>query len=290
MNASPLTSVAELSAILGDENLLIVDCRFDLAAPPKGTRDPGRGAREYAEAHIPGAVYADLDRDLSDLSKLGLGRHPLPNATAFSTVLARWGWTPSTHVVVYDDAGGALAAARLWWMLRLVGARDVALLDGGWGAWKKAGLPVETACVPRAATSVSVDFDASEIVYTDELRALRERERVLVLDARAAARFRGEIEPIDPVAGHIPGARNRPLNENLGMDGRFKPAAELRTELLAVIGAPAPDAVVHSCGSGVSACQNLLAFEIAGLHGSRVYAPSWSGWIADPINPVERGS
>ncbi|MFT3790011.1 MAG: sulfurtransferase [Rudaea sp.] len=282
MTTSPLVSASDLAAQLGAANLLIVDCRFDLA-------DPARGEREYAQAHVPGATYADLDRDLSDLSKAGLGRHPLPDAATFSATLARWGWAPQTRVVAYDDAGGALAAARLWWMLRLVGARNVAVLDGGWGAWKRAGLPLEAKTTPRAATAVAVEFAKSEIVYTGELRALRERDEVLVLDARGAPRFRGEVEPIDPVAGHIPGARNRPVTENLAADGRFKPAAGLRAELLAAIGAHAPGTVVHSCGSGVSACQNLLAFEAAGLHGSRVYAPSWSGWTADPANPIARG-
>lgn len=279
--SSPLVSVTDLAAQLGAADLLVVDCRFELA-------DPARGAREHAAAHIPGAVHADLDRDLSDLSRPALGRHPLPHAAAFSAVLGRWGWTPSTRVVAYDDAGGAIAAARLWWMLRLVGARHVAVLDGGWGAWKRAGLPLEATPVARPATVVAIAYKASEIVYTDELRALRRRGAALVLDARGAPRFRGEVEPIDPVAGHIPGARNRPLTDNLATDGCFKPAAELRKELLVAIGAHAPATVIHSCGSGVSACQNLLAFEIAGLHGSRVYAPSWSGWIADPGNPVER--
>ena len=283
MTTSPLISAAELATQLGDANLLVVDCRSELA-------DPARGARDYAEAHIPGAIYADLNRDLSDLSKPKLGRHPMPDAAAFSAVLSRWGWTPQTRVVAYDDAGGALAAARLWWMLRLIGARDSAVLDGGWGAWKRAGLPVDAQSVSRAATNVSVDFDTSEIVYTDELRKLRDRGEALVLDARGIARFRGEVEPIDPVAGHIPGARNRPFTENLAADGRFKPAETLRAELLAVVGSHAPETVIHSCGSGVSACQNLLAFEVAGLHGSRVYAPSWSGWIADPQNPVEHSA
>lgn len=283
MTDSPLISTADLAARLGEGRLLVVDCRFDLT-------DVTRGARDYAAAHIPGAVYADLNRDLSDLSKPKLGRHPLPDAAAFSVVLGRWGWTPATSVVAYDDAGGALGAARLWWMLRLAGVRDVAVLDGGWAAWQRAGLPVESAAAPRAATTVAVDFDAGGIVYTDELRELRRRSEALVLDARGAPRFRGEVEPIDPVAGHIPGARNRPVTENLAADGRFKPAAELRAELLAALGEHAPQDVVHSCGSGVSACQNLLAFEIAGLTGSRVYAPSWSGWIADAENPVERGS
>ncbi|MBN8886724.1 MAG: sulfurtransferase [Rudaea sp.] len=282
MNASPLILAADLAARLGDENLLVVDCRFDLA-------DPQRGARDYAEAHIAGAVYADLNRDLSDLSKPKLGRHPLPDAAAFSAVLGGWGWTPQTRVVAYDDAGGALAAARLWWMLRLVGAENITVLDGGWAAWKRAGLPVDASQPKRTATQVSLEFATKEIVYTDELRALRSVPSALVLDARGAQRFRGEVEPIDPVAGHIPGAHNRPFTENLQADGRFKPAAELRAELQAAIGAHAPGEVIHSCGSGVSACQNLLAFEVAGLAGSHVYAPSWSGWIADPDNPVERG-
>ena len=281
MNASPLISVAELAARLGGENLLVVDCRFDLA-------DPARGEREYAAAHIPGAVYAHLDRDLSDLSKRKLGRHPLPDADAFSRVLGRWGWTPQMRVVAYDDAGGALAAARLWWMLGLVGARDAAVLDGGWGAWTRAGGRADALAPTRGATAVDVNFAQNEIVYTAELRELRGRGVGVVLDARAAPRFRGEVEPIDSVAGHIPGARNRPLTDNLAADGRFKPVGELRAELLAAIGAHAPGEVIHSCGSGVSACQNLLAFEAAGLHGSRLYAPSWSGWIADPENPVER--
>jgi len=283
MTASPLISTADLAARLGDENLLVVDCRSELS-------DPERGARDYAAAHIPGAVFADLNRDLSDLSKPKLGRHPLPDAAAFSTVLGRWGWTPATRVVAYDDAGGALGAARLWWMLRLIGARDVAVLDGGWAAWKREGLPVDAKPAARPATTVSADFAAGEIVYTDELRELQKHGDTLILDARGAPRFRGEVEPIDPVAGHIPGARNRPFSENLAADGRFKPAADLRAELLAVIGAHAPDSVIHSCGSGVSACQNLLAFEIAGLAGSRVYAPSWSGWIAEAENPIERGA
>ena len=282
MNASPLISAIELNAHLGDPTLLIVDCRFDLA-------DVERGAREHAVGHIPGAVYANLNSDLSDLSKPGLGRHPLPSAQAFARVLGRWGWRKGMRVVAYDDAGGAIAAARLWWMLNLVGANEAAVLDGGWAAWKRAELPIETSVRPRMPTDVMVEFAKNKIVYNEELRALRETGDALVIDARAAMRFRGEAEPIDHRAGHIPGARNRPISANLDGTGCFKPAAELRAELLALIGSAAPDWIVHSCGSGVSACQNLLAFELAGLHGSRVYAPSWSGWIADAANPVETG-
>ena len=282
MKLATLISAQDLVAQLGDPNLLIVDCRHDLA-------DTARGAREYAQAHLPGAVHANLDQDLSDLSKPKLGRHPLPDSAAFSRVLGRWGWTPSMRVVTYDDAGGALAAARLWWMLRLAGADDAAVLDGGIGAWKVASLPLESAVVARSPTSPVVDFVPGEIIYNVQLYLLREEPDTLVLDARAAPRFSGEVEPIDPVAGHIPGARNRPVADNLQPDGRFKPAQTLRAEFEALLGAHAPNSVIHSCGSGVNACQNLLAMEHAGLTGSRIYAPSWSGWIADPENPIERG-
>lgn len=276
-----LISPHALAGLLEADDLLVVDCRFDLA-------DTVRGAREYALAHVPRAIHADLNRDLCDLRKKGLGRHPLPDAADFSRVLSNWGWTPGTRTVVYDDAGGALAAARLWWMLRLAGGLQVAVLDGGYKAWREAELPSTDAVAPRAPKTVAVAFDAKQIVYTDEL--MKTRERILLLDARAAPRFRGENETIDPVAGHIPGARNRPFADNLRADGRFKPAEELRAEFLDIIGDTKPENVVHSCGSGVTACHNLLAMEHAGLHGSRVYAPSWSGWISDRANPVELGA
>ncbi|HEX7917607.1 sulfurtransferase, partial [Rudaea sp.] len=252
MNSSPLISASDLATQLGDANLLVVDCRFELA-------DPARGAREYAAVHVPGALFADLDRDLSDLSKTGLGRHPLPDAAAFSAVLSRWGWTPQMQVVAYDDAGGALAAARLWWMLRLAGATNVVVLDGGWGAWQRAGLPVEAGTPSRVATAVAIEFAKNGIVYTDELRALRERGMAVILDARGAPRFRGEVEPIDPVAGHVPGALNRPFAENLQGDGRFKDPEILRREFEALLHGRGADDAVHMCGSGVTACHNLLA-------------------------------
>ena len=283
MTRGTLISVHELAQRLRSEPVLVVDCRHDLA-------DLERGAREYAQEHIPGAVYADLQRDLSDLGKAGAGRHPLPDAAAFSAVLGRWGWHPGLPVVAYDAANGALAAARLWWMLRLAGAMDVAVLDGGFAAWKAAAMPIDGELPRRASTPVSAAFDAAQIVYTDALRQLQQNPQCLLLDARAAPRYRGEVEPIDAVAGHVPGARNRPFSDNLGSDGRFKPAPELRAEFAQLLGRHAPGDVVHMCGSGVTACHNLLAMEHAGLHGARIYAPSWSGWIGDRANAVATGS
>ncbi|HET6632481.1 MAG TPA: sulfurtransferase [Rhodanobacteraceae bacterium] len=261
---------------------LVVDCRFSLA-------DTEAGARAFAEGHVPGAVYAHLDRDLSGPGE-GLGRHPLPQPAAFAATLARWGWRPGLQVVAYDDAGGAMAA-RLWWLLKLVGHEAVAVLDGGWQAWREAGLPVETtAQVPQPVPLHTLSFDAGRIVYVDELQHLLGQSGTLLLDARAAARFRGESEPVDAVAGHIPGARNRPLGENLDQDGHFKAPERLRQEFDAALQGRAPGSVLHMCGSGVTACHNLLAMEHAGLHGARVFAPSWSGWISDPSRPVERGA
>jgi thiosulfate/3-mercaptopyruvate sulfurtransferase len=281
MKLRTLIDAAGLKALLGRSDVLIVDCRFDIA-------DAQRGSRDYAEAHIPGAVYADLDRDLSDLTKRGLGRHPLPDAARFTHALGRWGWSPLTTVVTYDNANGALAAARLWWMLRLIGHEHAAVLDGGFAAWKNAAFALTSEQAPRAATHVDAGYDTAQIVYTEELQSLG--ARALLIDARAAPRYRGEVEPIDQVAGHVPGAANRPFSENLAADGSFKPGAVLRQEFSALLAGHQSADVVHMCGSGVTACHNLLAMEHAGLAGSRVYAPSWSGWIADASRPVARGT
>ncbi|HEX5353618.1 MAG TPA: sulfurtransferase [Rhodanobacteraceae bacterium] len=273
---------AKTLAALPRESVLVADCRFALA-------DPGKGERDFREAHIPGAVYASLDRDLSDSSKKGLGRHPLPDVQVLARTLAHWGWHEGQRVIAYDDAGGALAAARLWWMLDCVGIA-ASVLDGGWQAWTAAGLPVERGAVtPRDATPAGLHLDAARIVYFDELEKLRGQPSALMLDARAAPRFRGEVEPIDRIAGHVPGARNRPFSQNLAGDGRFKPAQALRDEFSKVLGAHDPRHVVHMCGSGVTACHNLLAMEAAGLHGSRLFAPSWSGWVSDPSRPIATG-
>ena len=277
-----LVSVADLAAMPA-ASVLIVDCRKELA-------DPDKGRRDYALGHVPGAVYADLDTDLSDLSRkgLGLGRHPLPSADTFSRVLSRWGWQPGLQVVAYDAGSGAMAAARLWWLLRFAGQRAVAVLDGGFAAWLAAGQPQQTTVPQRAASNVRVSFDATQVIV--DHAAVLAAPVPLLVDARAAPRYRGDTEPLDPVGGHVPGARNRPFADNLAADGRFKPVAELRREFLALLGARSPAEVVHMCGSGVTACHNLLAMEHAGLVGSRLYAPSWSGWCSDRVRPVATGA
>jgi thiosulfate/3-mercaptopyruvate sulfurtransferase len=276
-----LISVMELAALPTSE-VLIVDCRYDQF-------DADKGERDYHAEHIPGAVFASLDRDLSDLSRipLGLGRHPLPSEQAFSAALGRWGWRPGLQVVCYDAGHGALAAARLWWLLRLCGIKDAAVLDGGYAAWKAADESVSKDVPQRQPTKVTLHYDAS-LVMLDHA-AVRHLRQDLLLDARATPRYLGEVEPLDRAAGHVPGAANRPFSENLEPDGRFKPADVLRQEFQAVIGNHAPGQVVHMCGSGVTACHNLLAMEHAGLTGSRLYAPSWSGWVSDPARPVATG-
>ncbi|HET7561079.1 MAG TPA: sulfurtransferase [Rhodanobacteraceae bacterium] len=282
MNARKVLVRATELAAMPPASLLILDCRFGLA-------DPGQGVREYRAAHIPGAVYASLDRDLSDLSKTGLGRHPLPDVPVFARTLSCWGWRPGMRVVAYDDNGGALAAARAWWMLRTAGI-DAAVLDGGWRAWCEAGLPGESGeREVRAAPPVTLRIDTHAVVYYPELERLRTQPSTLILDARAGPRYRGEHEPLDRVPGHVPGARNRPFGENLQDGGRFKPVDVLRAEWTGVLAGHDPRDVIHMCGSGVTACHNLLAMEAVGLRGSRLFAPSWSGWVDDPARPVAVG-
>ena len=277
-----LISVDELATLVDQGGALVVDCRKELSSP-----DSGRLA--WCAAHIPGAVYADLDSDLSDLTKQGQGRHPLPEASAFSALLARWGWREDRALIAYDDASGALAASRLWWMLRLVGAQSVSVLDGGWAAWKASGMPIETSEQVPVQATVSVRYNPDQLVDFESLQAALDDHSICLLDARGGPRYRGEVEPLDPVAGHVPGARNRPFTDNLNADGRFKSARQLAEEFAEIIGPHMPSSVVHMCGSGVTACHNLLAMEIAGLHGSRLFAPSWSGWISDPGRAVAIG-
>ena len=281
-----LVSVARAAERIAAGDARAIDCRFDPVGP---ACDPSRGERDYAAAHVPGAVYAHLDRDLADLSVRGRGRHPLPDASAFSATLSRWGLSPTDQVIAYDDGNGAYAA-RLWWMLRLVGHERVAVLDGGFAAWRAAGVPVESGVRAYPATNYVARYDAAEIATSEDVARGLADGSIALIDARAAPRFRGENETIDPVAGHVSGARNRPFADNLDAAGRFKPRETLRAELQAVIDRHASHEVVLMCGSGVTACHNLLAMEHVGLNGARVYAGSWSEWILDPSRPVSRSN
>lgn len=277
----PLIDARSLAARDPSETL-VVDCRFDLS-------DTDKGRRDYLEGHLPGAVYASLDEDLSDLGKTvqGQGRHPLPDPAAFARTLGRWGWRPGMLVVAYDTAGGAIAG-RLWWMMRAMGA-SACVLDGGLKAWMDAGLALEQGKVQREPTEVEPGFNAGMFMDTPQLREGLDAGNVLLVDSRAAERYRGETEPLDPVAGHVPGALNRHFAGNLGDDGTFRDAAVLRAELEALIqGHPARE-TVFMCGSGVTACHNLLAMAHAGFSGMRLYVPSWSGWCSDPQRPVAKG-
>ena len=287
MNWNTLVDARELAARLGDPELRLVDARFVLAGAA-----PDAGETAFAEAHLPGAGYVHLDRDLSDHRKpASQGRHPLPEAIDFVATLARLGIGPGNQVVVYDAGDAAMAAARFWWLLRLLGHARVAVLDGGWARWTQLGLPVasDNPAPPSPAGEFAPRFDASLVAGDAEVAARLHEAPGWILDARAPERFRGDVEPLDRVAGHIPGARNRPFVANL-RDGRFKSPAELRAEFAPLLGARPASQVLLNCGSGVTACQNLLAMEHAGLHGARVYAGSWSGWISDPSRPVKKGS
>lgn len=274
-----LVQAETLSIALGRPDLAILDCRFSLAAP-------GAGERAYVEGHIPGAYYAHLDRDLSDLRRTGAGRHPWPDAGDFTARLGAWGITPQTQVVAYDDGDGA-HAARLWFLLRMLGHEKVAILDGGWKRWTSHGLPVDSHVPTPAQARYRGEFDASRLLDADAVQA-RLAAGGLLIDARAADRFAGENETIDRVAGHVPGAINRPYAQNLA-DGRFKTPVLLAGEFRALLGAHAPEDTMVMCGSGVTACHHLLAMERAGLRGAKLFTGSWSGWISDPSRPVATG-
>ncbi len=275
-----LVQAEALAPRLGEPGLAIADCRVSLA-------DRSAGPRLYAESHIPGAIRVELETDLSDHGKQGQGRHPWPDAAGFIARLGAWGIARDTQVVAYDDGDGAFAA-RLWFMLRALGHERVAVLDGGWARWTQLGLPVD-AQVPHPVPVhyAAVDFDHARLLDADAVQA-RLDAGDLLLDARAAPRFRGETEPLDRVAGHVPGARNRPYATNLA-DGRFKAPDVLRREFEAALDGRDPTRLVAMCGSGVTACHHLLALEHAGLHGSALFTGSWSGWIGDPRRPVATG-
>jgi thiosulfate/3-mercaptopyruvate sulfurtransferase len=278
-----LISTARLQTRLGEGDVLLVDVRHDLA-------QPGAGRKAYAAGHIPGAIFLHLDDDLSGV-KTGLnGRHPLPQREQFAARMAALGMHNSTQVVVYDAHGG-MFAARLWWMLRWLGHSRVAVLDGGLPAWQAIGAPLsQDAAAPPAQGSFTASEPLVPQTSAAEILALLGTPRKLVIDARAPDRFRGENETLDPIGGHIPGAANRFFRDNLQADGRFKPARQLHEEFLAVQGDHTSGDVIMQCGSGVTACHNLLAMEIAGLHGAALYPGSWSEWCSDPGRPIERGA
>jgi len=259
------------------DNVLVVDCRTDIA-------DATRGALEYAQGHIPGAIHADLDRDLSDLGKTSLGRHPLPDAAAFSATLGRWGWKPGLAVVAYDAANGALAAARLWWMLHVLG-EPVAVLDGGLPAWR--GRLEHDIPMYLSVEREPRPWPAGAFVDADELGvALADGSAPPVLDGRTAERYAQGDPAVDPKPGHIPGARSAPWADNLDAAGRFLPGAELRRRYAAL---GVTDAAVAYCGSGVTSCHDLLALTLAGVPDLRLYTGSWSQWANDPSREVEEG-
>lgn len=274
---TPLVSAAELAAHPAWRSF---DCRHDLA-------NPEAGVAAYAAGHIPGALFAHLDRDLSGAKSGRNGRHPLPTAERLGDWLSVCGIDAETTVVAYD-AGNGMFAARLWWLLRWLGHDKVAVLDGGLAAWQAAGGALTAQVVTYSPRRFTPRPQALAVDVADVMAQMGAAQS-LVVDARAADRFRGENETLDPVGGHIPGAVNRPFARNLGCDGRFKPAAELRAEFTALLGGRSPHDLIHQCGSGVTACHNLLAMEIAGLPGARLYPGSWSEWCADPARPVASG-
>lgn len=270
-----------LSIGLGRNDLALIDCRF---API----NPGAGELAYQQSHLPGAVYAHLDRDLSDMTKQGQGRHPWPVAADFTRKLGDWGITPQHQVVAYDDGDGAFAA-RAWFLLRSLGHEKVAVLDGGWSRWTGLGLPVDSRnAKPIQVKYPETDFDESRLLDAETVQA-RLDAGDLLLDARTADRFRGENENMDRVAGHVPGAVNRPYAENLER-GRLKSPAQLSQELRETLGGRAPEQTIVMCGSGVTACHHLLAMERAGLRGAKLFTGSWSGWIGDQARPIATGN
>ncbi len=277
-----LVTTEELAAHLDDPAWVLIDTRHELT-------DPARGPAAYAAGHIAGAYFMHVDHDLAGHHTGKNGRHPLPEPADLAAKLNERGVSPGTRVVIYDDLGGNYAV-RLWWMLRWLGHERVALLDGGWPRWQEEKRPVSTAVpaprpgsfVPKPALGATVDASFVQRFSNDP--------SIRLIDARAAERFRGEQEPIDPVAGHIPGAVNRFWKSNLEADGRFKSPEKLRAEFEPLLTGINPAQVVHSCGSGVTACHNLFAMELAGLEGARLYPGSWSEWCADPSRPVARGA
>ena len=273
---STLIAAAELHGMLNTGNVRVIDCRFDLG-------DPSAGRSAYLAGHIPNAVYADLDRDLSGPPTTDRGRHPLPPPERMIKTFGRLGVAPADQVIVYDDAGGMIAA-RAWWMLRYLGHDAAAVLDGGWNAWLSAGLPAEAGEGDAVPAEFHGDARRGRLATIDEIE-----KTVVLVDARDPQRYRGEIEPLDPRPGHIPGARNHFFKDNLDCKGFFLRPGALKQAFGASLGTLPDTETVHYCGSGVSACHNILAQVHAGLGEPRLYCGSWSEWCADPERPGATG-
>jgi len=281
---STLISADELAKHLAEPNWVVIDCRHDLA-------NPDAGGAAYREGHIPGALFAHLDHDLSS-KRPGpngefRGRHPLPTAEVFAATLRSWGIHDDTQVVAYDAQGG-MYAARLWWMLRWVGHKAAAVLNGGLPAWSAAGHGLSTIMRQVEPGTATLRAPLVKAVDVDAVMANIESKQYTLVDARAADRFRGENETIDPVGGHIPGAKNRFFKDNLQADGRFKDPETLHKEWAAIVAKP--EAGIMQCGSGVTACHNLLALEVAGMSGAALYPGSWSEWCSDASRPIATGA
>ena len=287
MTFTTLIDAADLRELVGRPDTAIVDCRFDLM-------NPEGGRRAYLDGHIPGARYADLNQDLSAPITPSSGRHPLPAAADFAATLERLGVGRATQVIAYDDSSGAFAA-RAWWLLRWAGHEAAAVLDGGIKAWIGSGGALESGeAKPQPAATAGVgrwsaSVDAAAVIDTAEVEAQLTDPSFLLIDARAPERFAGTVEPIDAVAGHIAGAVNHPFSSNLAADGRFLPASVLRQMWDKRLAGRSLTRVAAMCGSGVTACHNLLSLEVAGLSGAKLYAGSWSEWIRDPHRPIARG-
>lgn len=278
VDVASLTAAVRRSALGEDPPLVLLDCRHDL-------KDPEEGPRRYHAGHVPGAVHAHVDRDLSAKPRARTGRHPLPDVDAFVETCSRWGISPDAQVVAYDDFGGAWAS-RAWWLLRYYGHRDVAVLDGGVGAWVAAGHALSTEPSTPMRRSFLGRPGAMPTVTAWDLSTRAPR---CLVDARAPERYRGEVEPVDTVGGHIPDAKNVPFAHNTDKDGRFLPPDVLRAKYLAALDGLPPHEAAFYCGSGVTAPHDILAMHVAGLPGAALYPGSWSEWIRDPLRPVAKG-
>ena len=280
MGYTTIITTQDLHEYLFDPSWVTIDCRFSLAKPEQGRSD-------YLQSHIPGAVYAHLNEDLSGEVIPGkTGRHPLPPVDKIAATFSQWGIDPDTQVVVYDDAGGALAAARAWWMLRWLGHESVAVLDGGWQRWLQEIKLVQSGLATKSPREFIPHPRTDLQVSVEQVEALRNDPAYKIFDTRTRERYHGRNETIDPVAGHIPGVLSAPYAKNLAPDGTFRPKAELYRHYKRLIGDIPPQNVIFHCGSGVTSCHNLLALLHAGLGDGKLFVGSWSQWIADPRRPI----